>query len=103
LLCSIVLRLGLIRIRTEVELVGVRVEAREGFGARVVAGDGVGVRFVLGYDLLAGPARSGSLRVALLTLRGPRVKRSRSGEPARDGWVADSHTIAHGDVEFELE
>jgi hypothetical protein len=24
-------------------------------------------------------------------------------EFARDGWVADSHTIAHGDVEFELE
>jgi hypothetical protein len=40
---------------------------------------------------------------ALLTLRGPRVKRSRSGEAACDGWVADLHTIAHGDVEFELE
>jgi hypothetical protein len=31
------------------------------------------------------------------------VKRSQSGESARDGWVADSHAIAHGDVEFELE
>jgi hypothetical protein len=36
-------------------------------------------------------------------LRGPRAKRSQSGEAVRDGWVADSHTIAHRDVEFELE
>jgi hypothetical protein len=64
LLCSVVLGLGLIRIRPEVELVGrVRVVAGEGVGVRVVAGDGVGVRVILGYDLLAGPARSGSLRV----------------------------------------
>jgi hypothetical protein len=63
LLYSIVLGLGLIRVRPKVELVGVRVEAGERVGVRVVAGDGVGVRVVLGYDLLAGPARSGSLCV----------------------------------------
>jgi hypothetical protein len=64
LLCRVVLGLGLIRVRPEVELVGgVRVEAGERIGVRVVAGDGVGVRVVLGYDLLADPARSGSLRV----------------------------------------
>jgi hypothetical protein len=40
---------------------------------------------------------------ALLTLRGPHVKCSRSGEAAHDGWVADSHTIAYGYVEFVLE
>jgi hypothetical protein len=48
----------------EVEFVcGVRVEAGERVGVRVVAGGGVGVRVVLGYRFLAGPARSGSLRV----------------------------------------
>jgi hypothetical protein len=45
----------------------------------------------------------GAFAWALLTLRGPRVKRSWSGEAARDGWVADLHAIAHGNVEFELE
>jgi hypothetical protein len=64
LLCSIVLGLGLVRVRPEVELVGgVRVEAEERVGVRIVAGDGVGVRVVVGYDLLAGPVPSGSLRV----------------------------------------
>jgi hypothetical protein len=45
----------------------------------------------------------GAFEWALQALRGPRAKRSQSGEAARDGWVDDSHTIAHGDVEFELE
>jgi hypothetical protein len=45
----------------------------------------------------------GAFEWALLALRGPRAKRSRSGEAARDGWVADLHVVAHGDVEFELE
>jgi hypothetical protein len=45
----------------------------------------------------------GAFEWALLTLRGPRAKRSRSGEVPRDGWVAGFHVIAHGDVEFELE
>jgi hypothetical protein len=51
------------------------------------------------------PARRvmGAFEWALLALRGPRAKCSRSGGAARDGWVADSHVIAHGDVEFELE
>jgi hypothetical protein len=51
------------------------------------------------------PARLavGAFAWALLTLRGPREERSQSGEAARDGWVADLHAIAHGDVEFELE
>jgi hypothetical protein len=40
---------------------------------------------------------------ALLRLRWPRVKRSRGGETTCDGWVAGSHAVAHGDVEFELE
>jgi hypothetical protein len=31
------------------------------------------------------------------------VRGSRGGESTCDGSVADSHTIAHGDVEFELE
>jgi hypothetical protein len=64
LLCSVVLGLGLVRIRPEVELVRrVRVVAEEGVGVRVVAGDGVGVRGLLGYDLLADPTCSESLRV----------------------------------------
>jgi hypothetical protein len=51
------------------------------------------------------PARRavGAYVWTLLTLQGPRVKHSRSGESARDGWVADSHAIDHRDVEFELE
>jgi hypothetical protein len=104
LLCGVVLGLGFIRIRPEVKLVGgVRVEAGEGVGVRVVAGDGVGVRVVLGYNLLASQCVVGAFAWALSTLRGPRAKRSRSGESACDVSVADSHTIAHGDVEFELE
>jgi hypothetical protein len=64
LLCGVALGLGLIRVRLEVELVGgIRVEAGERIGVQVVAGEGAGVRVVLGYDLLAGLARSGSLRV----------------------------------------
>jgi hypothetical protein len=51
--------LGLIWVRSEVELVG---------GVRVVAGDGVGVRSVVGDDLLAGPARSESLRMGLASV-----------------------------------
>jgi hypothetical protein len=56
LLSHVVLRLRLVSVRPEVELVG---------GVRVVAGDGVGVRVVLGDDLLSGPARRESLRVGL--------------------------------------
>jgi hypothetical protein len=64
LLCRVVLGLGILRVRPEVELVcGVRVEAEEGVGVRGVVGGGVGVRVVLGYGLLASPARNGSLRV----------------------------------------
>jgi hypothetical protein len=64
LLCGVVIGLGLIRVRPEVELVGgIRVEAGERVAVRVVARDSVGVRVVLGYDLLAGPARGGSLLV----------------------------------------
>jgi hypothetical protein len=58
MLSSVVLGLGILWVRPEVELVrGVRVEAGEGVGVRSVAGSGVGVRVVLGYGLLAGPAR----------------------------------------------
>jgi hypothetical protein len=87
-LCSVVLGLGILWVRPEVELVrGVRVEAREGVGVRSVAGGGVGVRVVLGYVLLAGPTRRGegaSVR-ALLTMRGARVECSRGGETTCDG------------------
>jgi hypothetical protein len=72
----VVLGLGLVRVRPEVELVG---------GVRVVAGDGVGVRVVLGDDLLAGPARSESFTWALLTLQRLYGKCSWSGESAHDG------------------
>jgi hypothetical protein len=54
-----VLRLRLVRVRSEVELVG---------GVQVVAGSGVGVRGVVGDDLLAGPARSESLRVGIASV-----------------------------------
>jgi hypothetical protein len=71
LLCGVVLGLGLIRVRPEVELVGeIRVEAGESIGVRVVAGGGVGVRVVLGYDFLAGPTRGGSLRVGPANVAG---------------------------------
>jgi hypothetical protein len=56
LLRRVGLRLGLVRVRSEVELIG---------GVRVVAGDGVGVRVVLGGDLFPGPACRESLRVGL--------------------------------------
>jgi hypothetical protein len=56
LLGRVVLGLGLVRVRPEVELVG---------GVRVVAGGGVRVQVVLRDDLLVGPARSESLRVGL--------------------------------------
>jgi hypothetical protein len=49
-----VLGLGLVKVRSEVELVG---------GVLVVAGGGVGVRSVVGDDLLADLARSESLRM----------------------------------------
>jgi hypothetical protein len=63
LLSSVVFGLGILRVRPEVELVrGVLVEAGEGVGVRGVARGAVGVRVVLGYRLLAGPARGGSLR-----------------------------------------
>jgi hypothetical protein len=57
LLSRVVLGLGILKVRPEVELVrGVRVEAEEGVGVRGVAGGGARVRVVLGYGLLAGPA-----------------------------------------------
>jgi hypothetical protein len=63
LLSSVVLGLGILRVRPGVELIrGVRVEAGEGVVVRSVARGGVGVRVVLGYGLLAGPARRWSLR-----------------------------------------
>jgi hypothetical protein len=104
LLCGVVLELGLIGVRLEVELVrGIRVEVGERVGVRVVAGGGVGVRVVLGYDLLAGPARGGSLRVGPADVVGATCEALTEWGAARDGWVAGSHAIAHGDVEFELE
>jgi hypothetical protein len=56
LLRRVVLRLRLVRVRPEIELVG---------GVRVVAGDGVGVRVVLGDGLLPSPACGKSLRMGL--------------------------------------
>jgi hypothetical protein len=49
-----VLRLGLVRVRSEVELVG---------GVQVVARGGVGVRSVVGDDLFASPVCSESFRM----------------------------------------
>jgi hypothetical protein len=58
MLSSVVLGLGILWVRPEVKLVcGVRVEPGERVGVLSVAGGGVGVRVVLGYGLLAGPAR----------------------------------------------
>ena len=56
MLRRVVLGLGLVRVRPEVELVG---------GVRVVAGDVVGVRVVLGDNILPGPACRKILRVGL--------------------------------------
>jgi hypothetical protein len=56
LLHRVGLGLGLIRVRSEVELVR---------GVRVVAGDGVGVRVVLGGDLFPSLACRETLRVGL--------------------------------------
>jgi hypothetical protein len=64
----VVLGLGLVRVRPEVELEGVRVVAGDRVGVRVVAGDGVGVRVVLEDDLLRGPARRESLRMGLASI-----------------------------------
>jgi hypothetical protein len=63
MLSGVVLGLGLLRVRPEVELVcGVRVELGERARVRSVVGGDVGVRVVLGYGLLTGPARRGSPR-----------------------------------------
>jgi hypothetical protein len=56
LLHRVGLGLGLVRVRSEVELVR---------GVRVVAGDGVGVRVVLGDDLFPSLTFGESLRVGL--------------------------------------
>jgi hypothetical protein len=62
MLSRVVLELGILWVRPEVELVRrIRVEPGEGVGVRSMAGGSVGVRVVLGYGLLAGPARGGSL------------------------------------------
>jgi hypothetical protein len=62
MLNRVVLGLGILWVRPEVELIcRIRVEPGEGVGVRSVAGGGVGVRVVLGYGLLAGPARRRSL------------------------------------------
>jgi hypothetical protein len=55
-LSRVVLGLRLVRVRSEVQLVG---------GVQVVVGDGVGVRVVLRGDLLPSPARGKSFRVGL--------------------------------------
>jgi hypothetical protein len=90
----VVLGLGLVRVRPEVELVG---------GVRVVAGDSVGVRIVLGDDLLAGLARSESLRVDPANVA-EAVWEVLMEWGVRTRWcVAGSHAMAHGDIEFELE
>jgi hypothetical protein len=63
MLSRVVLGLGILWVRPEVELIcGIQVEPGEGVGVLSVAGGGVGVRVVLGYGLLAGPARRGSPR-----------------------------------------
>jgi hypothetical protein len=57
MLSGVVLGLGFLMVRPEVELIcGVRVELEERVGVRSVAGGSVGVRVVLEYGLLAGPA-----------------------------------------------
>jgi hypothetical protein len=71
LLSKVVLGLGILRVRPEVELVReVWVEAEERVGVRGVTGGSVGVRVVLGYGLLAGPACRGSLRAGLVEVAG---------------------------------
>jgi hypothetical protein len=63
----VILGLGLVRVRPEVELVGgVRVVAGDGVGVRVVAGDGVGVLVVLRDDILPSPGHRESLRMGLV-------------------------------------
>jgi hypothetical protein len=87
LLRGVVVGLGLLRVRTEVELVcRVRVEAEEGVGVRGVAGGGVGVRVVLGYGLLAGLARSGSLRVGPADIAGA-TREALTGWGVRMRWL----------------
>jgi hypothetical protein len=104
MLSSVVLGLGILWVRPEVELVrGVRVEAGERVGVRSVDGAVSESELYSGTGSLSARCEEGASVRALLTGRGPRVECSRGGGTTCDSWIAGSHAIAHGDIEFELE
>jgi hypothetical protein len=68
-----------------------------------VAEGGVGVRVVLGYGLLAGPTCRGSLLAGRGEVAGT-TREALTGWAVHMRWLRSrAHTVAHADVEFELE
>jgi hypothetical protein len=85
-LCSVVLGLGILWVRPEVELVrGVRVEDGEGVGVRSVVGVVSESELYSGTGSLPARREEGASVRALLMMRGPRVECSRGGETTCDG------------------
>jgi hypothetical protein len=104
MLSGVVLGLGILRVRPEVELIsGVRVELGERVGVRSVAGAVSESELYSGTGSLPARRKEGAPVRARLRMRGPRVERSRGEGTACDGWAAGSHAMAHGDVGSGLE
>jgi hypothetical protein len=86
MLSSVVLGLGILWVRPEVEFVrGVRVEAGEGVGVRSVAGAVSESELYSGTGSLSAQREEGASVRALLRMRGPRVERSLGGGTTCDG------------------
>jgi hypothetical protein len=86
MLSGVVLGLGILWVRPEVELVcGIRVEPEEGVGVRRVAGAVSKSELYSGTGSLPARREEGAPVRALQRLRGPRVERSRDGGTICDG------------------
>jgi hypothetical protein len=86
MLSSVVLGLGILWVRPEVELVcGIRVEPGERVGVRSMAGAVSESELYSGTGFLPARRKEGAPMRALQGLRGPRVERLWDGETTCDG------------------